>query len=302
MAQPVPPVEEERADEPADEALRTGMFELRELEQRSAGEQPDPELVGGERDRDLDQRHENGPGVPAGRVRQLAPRPRPLQDEEKHRRQQRDDRWQRQAHAVQSPDCIGIGRTEPPDGSRPNRSAMIRQNNERGHQPMHVVRTFVGVPDFVAAVLAAGRCRHPGPRPRHRHVQDRLPLRRQALFVPQRERPARRLYRRSLPRGRGRRPRQRRRQRQDGVRAGARRPALRVGARRQGRHSVRPQLGDDAAPRTGRLLAADLPRRRERALPDRQAGATVRGSRRQARRRARRHHHRTGVARNRWAS
>ena len=87
-----------------------------------------------------------------------------------------------------------------------------------------------------------------------------------------------------------------------GVRAGARGPTLRVGARRQGRRSLRSELGDHAAPRAGRLLAADISRRRQRAVPDEQAGEPFRGHRQPARRRAGRHHHRAGAARDRWAS
>ncbi len=90
---------------------------------------------------------------------------------------------------------------------------------------------------------------------------------------------------------------ERRRQHPDGVRAGARGPTLRVGARRQGRHALRSEFGDDAAPRAGRLLTADVPRRRQRAVPDQETGGPFRGSRRQANRRARRHHHRADAAR-----
>ena len=79
-----------------------------------------PKLVGGERDRDLDQGDEDGAGIPARRVRQLPPRPGPLQDEEEHRRKKHNNGRQDKTHPRIPKGILGIGRILTPIGSGQN--------------------------------------------------------------------------------------------------------------------------------------------------------------------------------------
>jgi hypothetical protein len=98
MADAVPPIEEERADEPAGETFQHRHIEVREVKDRRAGKGADPELVGGERDRDLGKVDEDGARIPAARVGQLTSRPRPLEREEKCGGKQREDGRQSESH------------------------------------------------------------------------------------------------------------------------------------------------------------------------------------------------------------
>ena len=71
MAHAMPPVEDECADEPADESLQHRVLEPRQMKQRDARQQVEPEVVGREGDGDLHEVDENRASVPAGRVWQF---------------------------------------------------------------------------------------------------------------------------------------------------------------------------------------------------------------------------------------
>src|SRR5258708_31396844 len=113
VAQPVPPIEEERTREPADESFGERQGPRFEIEKRYASEQMDPKLVGGERDADLTQRDHKRANIPARRVRQFAARPHPLQDQERRggeRDGQRGDSERRQwkSFRVRHPPSLGL--------------------------------------------------------------------------------------------------------------------------------------------------------------------------------------------------
>ena len=72
VADAMPPVEKERASEPADEALQHRVWERGQVEQRNAGQQINPKAIGTERNDGLRQVDQNCARVPPGRVRQLA--------------------------------------------------------------------------------------------------------------------------------------------------------------------------------------------------------------------------------------
>jgi hypothetical protein len=85
MAEAVPPVEEERADEPPDKPLGQRRQQGRQVKEGVAAEDFDPNPVGREGDRELTGVDQQGPGIPTPGVRQLAPREEALQNEERDR-------------------------------------------------------------------------------------------------------------------------------------------------------------------------------------------------------------------------
>jgi hypothetical protein len=86
LADAVPPVEEERAGEPADESFHHRHLQAGKLEDRRAREGGDPELVGRKRNGDLAEVDEDGATIPAGCIRKLAAGPQAFERQERRRR------------------------------------------------------------------------------------------------------------------------------------------------------------------------------------------------------------------------
>src|SRR3972149_4976385 len=85
MPQPMPPVEEERADEPAHEPFRQRHVPGGQLEQRYVAEDLNPESRGRQDNQQLRQIHQERPAVPPFRVRQFTTGERPFQDKKENR-------------------------------------------------------------------------------------------------------------------------------------------------------------------------------------------------------------------------
>ena len=105
----MPPVEEERSDEPSHKALDDGHLPVRELEERQVTEDLYPQPSCGESYQELRQVNEDRARVPPLRVRQLPPRKNPFKDEEDYGRQ--DDKrgrkrygadWERRVRLLRS--------------------------------------------------------------------------------------------------------------------------------------------------------------------------------------------------------
>ncbi|MFT3765101.1 MAG: hypothetical protein QM820_06245 [Minicystis sp.] len=82
VAEAVPPVEEEGADQPRQEALQRRHAEAVQAEERRAGEVAVPHPVQAQGDDELAEVHPEGAGVPAGDVRERAAGAHALEDEE----------------------------------------------------------------------------------------------------------------------------------------------------------------------------------------------------------------------------
>ena len=85
MPQPMPPVEEERADEPAHEPFRQRHVPGGQLEQRYVAEDVNPEPRGRQDNQQLRQIDQQRPAIPPFRVRQFTTGERPFQDQKENR-------------------------------------------------------------------------------------------------------------------------------------------------------------------------------------------------------------------------
>src|SRR3989344_6788704 len=95
VPQPMPPVEEERADEPAHEPFRQRHVPGGQLEQRYVAEDLNPESRGRQDNQQLRQIHQERPAIPPFRVRQFTTGEHSFQDKEENRRNNPHYAWKR---------------------------------------------------------------------------------------------------------------------------------------------------------------------------------------------------------------